>query len=330
VGPALQSGDPVNLETGAFTYSAQLVAGTNPVQPFRFEIFYDSSSKSTGGAVGRKWSHTYELRIEGIGTARLKVVRGDGAADYFDARTVNGVTDWYATYPQTRTRLDFFAGAFIYSDTEQMQYTFDAQGRLSSLQGRSDAIGQTSGFKYGGNGRLASVTGPAPALALATFSYDANKRLTDIYYDDGYQHVTLTYDAAGNLTSFSSPTNPALRTRFTYDADGNLLTGTTGTGPADDVRFVSNTYASGEVVSQTDAYGGVTRFEYSVNQTKVTDPNGSVSTRTFDEAGRITGAVTPDGATFSWFYDAKGNLAQVNGPRGSRTMTYDAKFPFAS
>lgn len=338
LGPVSQSGDPVNLELGSFTYNALLLAAPSSSQPFQFEIFYDSSAAPGSGSVGRKWTHSYEWRLEeytiapsgqltGIASpgsatpARLRVVRGDRAADYFEARLAGGITTYVATFPQTRAKLERNGdGTFTYTDPERSRYTFDATGRLTAI---ADRNGQTANLSYGGNGRLASFTGPAPASRVATFAYDANNRMQSVDYQSGLMRVALTYDSAGNLASFSSPTNPALKTRFTYDGAGNLLTGTAGTGPADDVRFVKNTYASGLVVSQLDANGGETKFAYGPSGVTVTDPRGSVSTRTFDEAGRIVGATNEGGASFSWNYDTKGNLTRVQGPRGGRTMSFD-------
>lgn len=311
VPPGAQHGDPVNLETGAFTHFAELIPPQPRKMSFGFSISYASSDLQSG-SVGRKWTHSYAWSVDDLGAGQVRVRRGDGAADYFEA---SGGGSFGRLHPGVYTDLDQNGdGSFTYWLPSQTVYQFDAAGRLQSI---TDPDGMQVALAYDGAGNLSTVTDGGGRVA--TFTHDANGRITSVD-NAGLQQATLQYDAQGDLTSFTLP-NGATGS-FTYDAEGRLLTGTGPTG----VTFVTNEYnGSGRVVSQRDAMGHVTTFAYVGDSVAVTDRLGNVSTTQFDAEGRLIARTDAAGGVWSYGWDRNNNLTRVVDPLGEiKTRSYDA------
>jgi len=303
VPPGAQYGDPVNLETGAFTYSAALIPEQPRVMSFSFSISYTSSETVTNSeSVGRKWIHNYEWRVEDLGNGEFKVKRGlDGAADYFVA---NGGGAMSRQHPSVySTLVQNGDGTFTYTDGDQHVCSFDAGGRLATL---SDPNGNLVSLSYDGAGQLAAVMDGGGRVA--TFTHDAGGRIIGVD-NAGMQQATLTYDGAGDLRSFTLPNNATAR--FTYDSQGNLLTATAPDG----VVFVTNTYDSvGRVVAQKDARDKTTTFAYNGDTVTITDRVGKITKRTFDAEGRLVGIVDPEGGEWLFGYDSNNNITRIEDP----------------
>src|SRR5206468_1884104 len=96
--------------------------------------------------------------------------------------------------------------------------------------------------------------------------------------------------------------------QFAYELNGVTVTGTTVTDPRGNptrYRFDSR----GNTLSQTDALGQTTMFEYT--------PGTNLLTATTDPLGRTT----------RFAYDAQGNVTATTDPAGTqRGFTYDPTF----
>ncbi|MBX3443840.1 MAG: RHS repeat protein [Planctomyces sp.] len=145
--------------------------------------------------------------------------------------------------------------------------------------------------------------------------------------------TTFTYDSAGNMltrtetdtTSQSVPysTNGQTRTwTYTYDSLGHVLT---VTGPRTDVTATTTyTYDSttGNLETVTDALNHVSTIDSYNNRglpTQMTDPNGMVTTFTYDERGRLLTRTVDDGgadATTTFGYNAAGLVTSITLPDG--------------
>ncbi len=136
------------------------------------------------------------------------------------------------------------------------------------------------------------------------FTYDSNGRLTTIEHPDATT-ATYDYDTRGNLASVKDERHTEPNTIYAYDALNRLTS-----------------------VTQTRASGGnvVTEYDYDSrnNLTTVTDPNGNITSYTFDDFGRMRTQVSPVTGTTTYGYDAAGNLQSVVDANGaSTTRTYD-------
>ena len=118
----------------------------------------------------------------------------------------------------------------------------------------------------------------------------------------------------------------SVRVVLCQDAD---VSGGSGNGNSyfDDIRLsswdLSTHYAydsaDNYVTSVTDPNGNTTTFTPNANtgfDTSVTDPLGYQTTYTSNKFDETTGTTLPTGATFSYGYDANGNLTSVSDPNG--------------
>jgi RHS repeat-associated protein len=143
-----------------------------------------------------------------------------------------------------------------------------------------------------------------------------------------------TLDAGGAVVAVSATT------RFAYDEDGRV---TSETGPRPE-NYTEHSYDSSGNRTATRRYlngpgssyleTAFSDFDARGNPQTVTDPNGRITTFTYDTAGRVK-TVTPPyaggGSTITSTYDVDGNLVRVDFPNDSfgqpyfLRMGYDAK-----
>lgn len=136
-----------------------------------------------------------------------------------------------------------------------------------------------------------------------------------------------------DTTTHTVPYTTNGRTRtwaYTWNASGQPLTvdgPMAGTG--DTVTYTYNT--DGYLASVTNEVGHattITAWNGRGQPTSVTDPNGVVTTLSYDFAGRVlTTTINPGGAQsqYAFEYDAGGNLSKITQPGGGYLQyTYDA------
>jgi RHS repeat-associated protein len=212
--------------------------------------------------------------------------------------------------------------------------------RAGDLLRKTDARGGVTEYEYDISGHLVLERGPELADGThpsTAFAYDAAGQLTSRTSASGVQ-TTFSYDALGRVVAETvaersdpdDPRSPTVDyvTSFGYDAAGNLTSTTTPAGRT--TRFEHN--AAGEVV--TVRHPGITnptRFEYDAagRVVRTVEPTGRSVRHVFDAAGRetrteVTGS---EGAvlTTSYAHDLAGNVLAVTDPRGTTTTyTVDA------
>ena len=118
----------------------------------------------------------------------------------------------------------------------------------------------------------------------------------------------FTYDAVGHVTSESGP-RAENHTEHSYDAAGN--------------RTATRRYLNGPASSYLETT--FSSFDARGNPQTVTDPNGRITTFTYDSASRVK-TVTPPYAggssTITSTYDVDGNLVRVDFPNDSFGQPY--------
>ncbi len=273
---------------------------------------------------------------------------GDGAHDFVKYNDVTHKWEW--TDGSTRTRE-------TYGDS--------VEGSIGRLEERRDASGRRIIFSYGANGisqildegtgqRMTFVYGTVPGTNLTRLLSVTTReqtldpitgRPTGTVGGASIKQVDYGYDQSGRLTSVKTVLNPGavtasfFTTSYGYDAAGNV------TSVADNAGFhVEFTYEQVpgssnppkyRVKTVTDAHGLQT-FIYFAARTDVklglaTDPNAPTWSYRYDAKGQLTGIVSPPpsaGApplTTGFAYDADGNLARVTDARGNVTVhEYDS------
>lgn len=300
-----------------------------------------SSVTDENGNVYASW--TYDSANRGL-TSQM----GSGATlttvtynDSDGSRTVTNALGETETYHFTTlqgvpkvTEIDRAATPTVGAASET--FTYDSNGYIAS---QTDWNGNVTQYTNNTHGLPTSIT-----EAYGT----AQARTTTITYDATFKHLpdqitaprktsAFTYDAHGNLLTQTDTdttggaTNGQTRTwKYTYDGFGHLLTATAP--PHNGIKEnTTYTYTGNNIATVTDALGHVsriTRYNNSGLPLSMTDPNGVVTTFTYDARQRpLTRTVqaSSGNATTTFAYDAAGNLVSLTQPDGSQlNYTYDA------
>ena len=329
--------EPVNMNTGNFYMESSDFTTSELGREFGFSRSYNALAPQTSGPYGRGWTSGYHrtLSLQKDGSALY--VAQDGRHITFPA---NGTGGWGKPTGDDLTLMrndDADLRNITYTVTEQdgATVTFDRFGLLTQL---SDAQGLTVALSYGPNSQLESVT--SPAGRIYPVSTDGAGHITKITVAGGAS-LTYTYNTDGYLESFTDADGDT--NHYTYDAQGQMSEWSDGRG----VRVIANEYdRQGRVIKQTDAAGNVSTVSYASNETTLTDAAGettiyryndkyqttaieyagTLTTKTFDEDGRLTRETDRLGRETTYTYDAAGNLTVLTRADGSyQRITYDAK-----
>ena len=217
------------------------------------------------------------------------------------------------------------------SGTVTESWSYDANDNVNQF---TDFNGSITKYSYDETRNLETsrieAYGTAQARTITT-QWDPSWREPDLITEPG-RTTAYTYDSMGNVltkTITDTATNASRTWAYTYDSYGRMLT-------AEDPKenFVHYAYYTctsggqcGELQTVTDALGHETTYNtYDGNgrPLTITDPNGTVTTLTYDLRGRLTSR-TVAGETTSISYYPTGLIEQVSLPDGSSiSYGYDA------
>jgi RHS repeat-associated protein len=219
---------------------------------------------------------------------------------------------------------------------EDQTRVLDADGNITS---RTDWNGSQTTYVYDTLNNLETSRTEAYGTAQArmiTTTWDPNWRQPDLITEPN-RTTAFTYDGMGNvltktITDTTMTPNATRTWTYTYDSYGRMLT---AKGPRTDVNSTT-TYAyytcttgtqCGEIQTVTDALSHVTTFNTYNSHGQpltITDPNGTVTTLTYDLRQRLTSRQIGSETT-SYSYYSTGLLETVTLPDSSTiTYTYDA------
>ena len=255
----------------------------------------------------------------------------------------------------------------------------------------TNANGVRTRYAYDANGNVLSRdilgTDGTPSASYL-YEYDANARLAKTRYPGG-NGVAYRYDERGNAvetrekagtdaedgsgdlvtrTEYDGKYDAPVRVAYpngserttALDLSGNAVSVTlSGSAEGGESLAATTSYeysASGQVVSETDAEGGVTRFEYASgmlvstvrgtgsaavtesvsydaygNVASLTDGEGNVKTYVRSPLGSLLSETSPAGVTTRYEYDANGNktkeekLSASGATAGTVEYAYDAR-----
>jgi RHS repeat-associated protein len=332
----------------------------------------------TTDPLGRKVAYTYdasgynliEARMTTAGSSELLMSATYTAQnlplDTFDA---NGQKTSY-TYNSFGQPLTITLPQRAGQPTEKIQYTYNAQGFLTKI---TDPLGGTTDFTYDAYGRVQTVkdrdtytmkldydnldritklTFPDGTFTQTNYNRldtewtrDREGRWTRMWYNDLRQMVAvkdpngrvsgLSWCRCGALASLLDPMGRL--TVWNYDLQGRL---TSKAFPDGTIVSFSYLPKSGRLLSQTDAKGQVTQYDYfSDNQVKqISYLNAQVATPpvsfTYDGSyGRLASMTDATGLT-TYAYgtvplskpapaiSGAGQLASIDGPLDNDTITF--------
>lgn len=276
--------------------------------------------------VGQLWTYSYSSsRLSGIedpdGAMRL-VVAYDGSGrvtsviEGGSARRVDSLFTW-AAGSSTRSPL---------VGTTRPVYTDHYTGNVLTRQVQPD--GSDLRYGYDASANLTHVKDPSGWVQLMTYDAAGNLLSQSTPLGGGASStVRMTYDAKHRMTSRTDPNGNV----FTYVYNGPNLGSVRPPGPGEGATrldydnlglLVATVTPLGRTVYTNDAYGNTTRtVEQDLAGTAL---NGGGSTATFDEAGRMTSFVSAMGITSSWEIDPAGKTLSSVTPAGETTNRYNA------
>lgn len=218
---------------------------------------------------------------------------------------------------RTRARYDLVGQLVevLRADGTSLQSTYDRMGDLASI---TDALGHTTRLEHAGTGNLARVT--QPDGQVYRFAYDSDERLVEVVnprlekyafeYDRADQivaertfddrRITYRYDLAGRVTRVDSPEGEWCELR--HDKLGNIVE-----DRGEDVQLTFARDALGRVekaVSQDVMGKVVTELERDRFGRITADiQNGRAVRYEYDDIGRRTARVLPDGDRTAYHHD---------------------------
>lgn len=247
-------------------------------------------------------------------------------------------------------------GTTSVTDANGLSWTYDFEPRQTLLMFKSKSHAATASCAANSQSKAYDDNGNATSVMdfngnLTTYVYDLARNLetsrTEAYGTSKARTITTTWHANYRLPL--TITEPGRVTTYTYDSNGNRLTKTvtdsassqtqvwtwtynsvgqvlTEDGPRTDVSdvttytyFGSSSPYYGNLATITNAAGQVTQFtSYDANGRLLsqTDPNGIVTTYTYDSRGRQL-TRSSNSKTTSYEYDAVGQMTKVTLPDGN-------------
>ncbi|MGD0273234.1 MAG: DUF6531 domain-containing protein [Gaiellaceae bacterium] len=301
--------DPVNSATGNFYQSVTDISIPGAGIPFSLERTYNSRDDAVG-VLDRGWSASLYASLSTDYRGNVTLKAGNGQEVRFGLRLDGS----YVGDANVTARLTKAGSGYDLVLHDQDVQHFDSDGRLVSWL---DPNGQGLHFSYAADGLLESVSDSAGRQI--GLSYNEDHHLSRVSLPDG---TTLAYGYDGDfLTTFTDQTGAV--TRYVYDDNGFLKSATDGSGKL----LFENTYDSeGRVLTQKDALGAESSFDWSGASAVATDATGSTWKDTYNDDGQLSKRIDPLGNDAHYVYDDANNLLSVTDPLGNTTtMTYDGR-----
>ncbi|MCW3047290.1 MAG: Rhs family protein [Solirubrobacterales bacterium] len=351
--------DSVNTATGQYAESQSDISVPGRGVALDFTRSYGSLSAGVNGPLGYGWTSPYAMSLSFDSISNNVIIRQENGSQLIFYP--NGSGGFTSPTRELATLVSNADGSYTLTRRARSQFVFDASGRLIK---QLDLNGYATTLAYDGSGRLLTITDPAGrALTLA---YDASNRVTSVADQTGRQvtygysgagDLTTVTDVRARQWAYAYDANHRMLTRTdpnghtdvtnTYDASGRVLTQADGLGrkrvfvyqtgmtqttsPAGNVT--RDYYSSGALWKQVKASGtpqaATITYAYdttTLGTTSTTDPNGHVSTATFDSKGNQLTSTDPLGHKTSMTYDALNDQTSKTDPNNVKTtLTYDTR-----
>jgi uncharacterized repeat protein (TIGR01451 family) len=239
--------------------------------------------------------------------------------DYHDDGRLRSITaaDGSVTYvtadPGSRSETSTSADGRLTTIT-----SLDERGNPVRVAQLHDGLERTTQFEFDSSDRLVARIDPGDRRWSVDYD-DVGRplRVTDADGDD----VAMTYDEFGDLETWTDGENRTWR--YTYDSLGALATVVPPSGEANAIQYESD--GQGRMTRRTDPGGTFTAWTYdNAGRVKTDETVAGTTTFTYDDAGNLITEAGP-GGTVTRTYDDRGNQLSEAGPEGSFSWTYDAR-----
>jgi len=292
--------DPVDVITGNLIWE-YIDFEVHGARNLTFMRTYNSVNKMDGIS-GVGWTNSFSFLLTETPTG-MSVMSDDGFIFEF---TRDGNT--YSAPAGTDVSLVRRANSYIFTLFDKSTYTFNSDKQLTSIEfinGDVIQLEYTDGL----------MTRASNAAGYMSFSYSDGRIAT--ITDNNLRSVSYEYDGDGNLVQFTNADGNSLI--FVYDDNHNLVEIADFNG----LTYLRNRFDDyNRVIEQYLADQGTFYFAYDTenSRTTFTDADGNEHIYYFDESGRITRLIDPDGETSQIFAD--GRLISRTDYMG-HTMTFE-------
>ena len=310
--PESSAADPIDLYTGAHTINVDLLTLFGG-QNLSVSAKYDSS-KLVNGSLGVGWYHTFDKYLLFSGTEVFAFDSPSTYCRYSDADQDGVFT--CSTLSKNGYTLEFTSdsdyGYILNCNGERTEY-YNDDGYLTKIVDRN-------GFEITLAYTDSLITVTDTVTGKHIYLEKANGKIIRVY-DDADREVILTY-ANDYLVEIKDVNGNNLT--YSYNDAGLIASGT----DRDIVSYFENTYDSqGRVISQTDGVGSnPTLISYGENGVRtITNREGCVSTRVFNENGLLTSYTDEVGNTKTYSYDSNCNIfSETDALGNSVTAVYNS------
>lgn len=285
----------------------------------RAAITYGTGSSNITDALGTVRTQTYQV-VQGV----LKIGSTSQPGGSGCASSSGNLT--YDANGNVATRIDF--------NGNQTTYTYDLTRNLETS--RTEGL-TTAGAKTAATRTINTTWHPTYRMPLAiteqdasiatavtlrttTLGYDASGNLLSKIIADPVANISrswaYTYDSMGHrLTEDGPRTDVTDITTYTYDTQGNLAT---VSNALNQTTSLTNYNAHGQPGTITDPNGLVTSLSYDVRGRLISRSKGSeTTTYNYDGAGQLVTVITPSGANYAYTYDAAHRLTDITDNLGN-------------
>jgi RHS repeat-associated protein len=287
-------GRGIRIETTAYDTSGRVTSTQQAGGVGSYAFAYNPSAGQTTvtNPAGKTTVYSYNANV--AGTSPLTQIAGQASANCAAANTT-----------------------FAYDSNGYVTQFTDGEGRITQMV--NDPRGIPTSITRGSGTASASTT---------TYTLDPVFHVPDQVVAPNLT-TAFSWNSSGQLTQLTkTDTTPSTsgQTRtwnYTYTSPGGLLASVSGplSSSGDTVSYTYN--SSGFIQTVTDQVGNVTTYTAWNGRgqpTSMTDPNGVVTSLSYDALGRlltITADASGIGAQTVFAYDAAGDITKITRPNGA-------------
>ena len=354
------AGEPVNLMSGNFYETATDV--NVPGRGFNLNVTrtYNSLGATVNGPFGYGWSSNLGTSLVESGSGSTVTITDEQGSQVVFTLTGGA---WVAPPRNASTLTSNSDGTWTYSrwdgdsfkfnnsgvllsesdrDGDATTFTYNGSGQLAAM---ADSSGRSLAIVWSGS-HISSITDPAGGSVSYTYSSAGNLtsvenldgQTTDYGYNSSNELLTITnpdggvltntYNSSGQVTDQVDPMGRV--TTFAYAAPQDYETTTLVTDPKGDETLY--TYEYGLLVEETAGYGtpnvATTTYVHdpiTLGVTTEVDPDGGVTTNSYDDNGNLLSTTHPAGNITSYTYNPLNEVLTSTDATGVKTTnTYDA------
>lgn len=199
-------------------------------------------------------------------------------------------------------------------EAQHTSFDWDLEGHVTSV---TDPLGAIESYTYDKNGNMVSKTDKDGYLTQ--FTYGSSGKLEEVLYADG-QSVALSYDALRRLKEVKDMLGT---TSITMDKMGRALSVTDSYGKTTGYEWG----AMGEKTAVIYPDGKRAEYEYNQAMQLVALHTGSDTIRyAYDEIGRISKKMLPNGVDTTYHYSAFGRVDEIRHEGANVSESYKYEF----